>query len=201
MRRFFPRPIADGLPVVPMTDAQKYTFDLKGWICLPGLFHEERLDRIRQHQMDFLYRRDALPPEERDNHGGPSQVLLDHPAVVGVLNEILSHRPLATEDCYGFRYDHTYTSHRKAGNDNFGPHGGGAYFSFCGNSHIYQMLPGRVHSGLTRVVWELNEVGRREMGERCSLPAVTKRRFQDRRKSAAGRVRYGRPTPVPRDRR
>ena len=150
---------ADGLPVVPMTDAQKYTFDLKGWICLPGLFHEDQLDRIRQHQMDFLYRRDALPPEERDNHGGPSQALLDHPAVVGVLNEILSHRPLATEDCYGFRYDHTYTSHRKAGNDNFGPHGGGAYFSFCGNSHIYQMLPGRVHSGLTRVVWELNEVG------------------------------------------
>jgi hypothetical protein len=150
---------ADGLPVVPMTDAQKYTFDLKGWICLPDLFHEERLDRIRQHQMDFLYRRDALPPEERDNHGGPSQALLDHPAVAGVLNEILSHRPLATEDCYGFRYDHTYTSHRKAGNDNFGPHGGGAYFSFCGNSHIYQMLPGRVHSGLTRVVWELNEVG------------------------------------------
>ncbi len=150
---------ADGLPVVPMTDAQKYTFDLKGWICLPGLFHEDQLDRIRQHQMDFLYRRDALPPEERDNHGGPSQVLLDHPAVVGVLNEILSHRPLATEDCYGFRYDHTYTSHRKAGNDNFGPHGGGAYFSFSGNSHIYQMLPGQVHSGLTRVVWELNEVG------------------------------------------
>ena len=150
---------ADGLPVIPMTDAQKYIFDLKGWICLPDLFDEEQLDRIRRHQMDFLYRRESLPPEERDNHGGPSQVLLDHPAVVGVLNEILSHRPLATEDCYGFRYDHTYTSHRKAGHDNFRPHGGGAYFSFCGNSHIYQMLPGKVHSGLTRVVWELNEVG------------------------------------------
>ncbi|MDE2999718.1 MAG: phytanoyl-CoA dioxygenase family protein [Gemmatimonadota bacterium] len=150
---------ADGLPVVPMTDAQKYIFDLKGWICLPDLFDAEQLDRVRQHQMNFLYRRDTLPPEERDNHGGPSQVLLDHPAVVGVLNEILSHRPLATEDCYGFRYDHTYTSHRKAGHDNFRPHGGGAYFSFCGNSHIYQMLPGKVHSGLTRVVWELNEVG------------------------------------------
>ena len=118
----------DGLPVVPMTDAQKYIFDLKGWICLPDLFDEEQLDRIRQHQMDFLYRRDSLPPEERDNHGGPSQVLLDHPAVVGVLNEILSHRPLATEDCYGFRYDHTYTSHRKAGHDNFGPHGGAPTF-------------------------------------------------------------------------
>ncbi|MDA0746588.1 MAG: phytanoyl-CoA dioxygenase family protein [bacterium] len=150
---------ADGLPVVPMTDVQKYIFDLKGWICLPGLLSEDQLGAVQEHQMKFLYEKDTLPPEERDNHGGPSQILLDHPAVVGVLNAVLSHQALATEDCYGFRYDHTYTSHRKAGHDNFNPHGGGAYFSFCGNSHIYQMLPGKVHAGLTRVVWELNEVG------------------------------------------
>ena len=99
-----------------------------------------------------------MPPEERDNHGGPSQILLDHPAVVGVLNEVLSHQALASEDCYGFRYDHTFTSLREAGHDNFNPHGGGGYFNFEGNSHIYQMLPGRVHAGLMRVVWELNEV-------------------------------------------
>jgi hypothetical protein len=150
---------ADGLPVVPMTDSQKYIFDLKGWLCLPDLLSEDQLGSIREHQRKFLYERDTLPIEERDNHGGPSQVLLDHPVVVGVLNEILSHQALATQDCYGFRYDHTYTSHRQAGHDNFNPHGGGAYFAFCGNSHIYQMLPGKVHSGLTRVVWELNEVG------------------------------------------
>lgn len=150
---------ADGLPVVPMTAAQKYIFDLKGWISLPGLLDEEQLEAIRAHQMKFLYERDQLPPEERNNHGGPSQILADHPAVVGVLNEVLSHQALASEDCYGFRYDHTYTSHRQAGHDNFNPHGGSGYFNFCGNSHIYQMLPGKVHSGLTRVVWELNEVG------------------------------------------
>ena len=90
---------------------------------------------------------------------GDSIELLDHPAVVGVLNEILSHQGLATEECYGFRYDHTYTSRREAGFDKYKPHGGGGYFNFRGNSHIYQMLPGKVHSGLTRVVWELNEVG------------------------------------------
>ncbi|MSS70578.1 MAG: hypothetical protein EXS64_03715 [Candidatus Latescibacteria bacterium] len=149
----------DGLPVTPMSAAQKYLFDLKGWICLPGLLSEEQLTPVQAHQMKFMYERDSLPPEHRDNHGGPSQILLDHPAVVGVLNAILSHQALASEDCYGFRYDHTYTSHRKAGHDNWRPHGGGGYFNFCGNSHIYQMLPGRVHSGLTRVVWELNEVG------------------------------------------
>ena len=32
-------------------------------------------------------------------------------------------------------------------------------FNFRGNSHIYQMEKGRIHAGLTRVVWELNAVG------------------------------------------
>ncbi|MCZ6677707.1 MAG: phytanoyl-CoA dioxygenase family protein [Candidatus Poribacteria bacterium] len=149
---------ADGLPVVPMSEQQKYIFDLKGWITLPGLLSEEQLGPIREHQMKFLYERDSLPPEAQDNHGGPSQILLDHPVVVGVLNAILSHQSLAAEDCYGFRFDHTYTSHRQAGHDNFNPHGGGGFFNFSGNSHIYQMQPGRIHAGLTRVVWELNEV-------------------------------------------
>ena len=162
--QLLPTTNGDGLAVVPMSDAQKYLFDVKGWIALPNLLSDEQLEAVRAHQMKFLYERDALPPDERDNHGGPSQILLDHPIVVGVLNEILSHQALATEECYGFRYDHTYTSHRKAGNDNFGPHGGGGYFNFRGNSHIYQMQPGRIHSGLTRVVWELNEVGEGDGG-------------------------------------
>ncbi len=141
-RKPLPTTNADELPVLPMADEQKYVFDLKGWLCLPGLLSEERLGPIREHQMKFLYHRDELPPHERDTHGGPSQVLLDHPAVVGVLNEVVSHQSLASEDCYGFRYDHTYTSHRQAGHDNFRPHGGGGVFAFNGDSHIYQMLAG-----------------------------------------------------------
>ena len=147
-----------------MSDEQRYLFDLKGWITLPGLLAAAQLERIRAHQMQFLYQPGTLPPEERDNHGGPSQVLLDAPAVVGVLNEIISHPPLAAEDCYGFRFDHTNTSHRQAGHDNFNPHGGGGLFNFSGNSHLYQMHPGRVHAGLVRVVWELNEVAAGEGG-------------------------------------
>ena len=106
---------ADELPVVPMTEEQKYVFDLKGWIALPGLLTEQQLGPVREHQLRYLQDRDSMPPEERDNHGGPSQILLDHPAVVGVLNEVLSHQALASEDCYGFRYDHTFTSLREAG--------------------------------------------------------------------------------------
>ena len=167
---------ADERDVVPMTEAQKYLFDLKGFILLPALLSEEELVLIRAHQHKFLYERESLPPHERDNHGGPSQILLDHPAVVGVLNEVLSHQALASEECYGFRYDHTYTSHRQAGHDNFGPHGGGGYFNFRGNSHIYQMQQGKVHSGLTRVVWELNEVGEGDGGT-LFLPGSHKAAF------------------------
>ena len=167
---------ADGRDVVPMTPAQKYLFDLKGFVLLPALLSEEELVQIRAHQHKFLYERESLPPDERDNHGGPSQLLLDHPAVVGVLNEVLSHQALASEECYGFRYDHTYTSHRQAGHDNFGPHGGGGYFNFRGNSHIYQMQQGKVHSGLTRVVWELNEVSEGDGGT-LFLPGSHKAAF------------------------
>ena len=159
-----------------MTEAQKYLFDLKGFIALPGLLAEEELQEIRAHQMKFLYERESLPVDERDHHGGPSQILLDHPAVVGVLNEILSYQALATEQCYGFRFDHTYTSHRESGHDNFSPHGGGGYFNFRGNSHIYQMQSGKIHSGLTRVVWELNEVAAGDGGT-LFLPGSHKAAF------------------------
>src|SRR6266536_5827551 len=160
MTILYPTTNADGKPVIPMTDEQKYWFDIKGWVLLPALFTQDELKPIREHQMRFLYDRDSLPVHERDNHGGASEVLLDHPAVVGVLNEIISHQPMASEDCYGFRYDHTYSSHRKAGHDNWGPHGGSGLFNFVGNSHIYQHQPGQIHAGLVRVVWELNEVQR-----------------------------------------
>ena len=101
-RQFLPTTNGDDQPVVPMSEEQKYLFDLKGWITLPGLLDSKTVDRVRQHQMDFLYQRDSLPPEERDNHGGDSQILLDHPVVVGILNEIISHQALASEDAMGF---------------------------------------------------------------------------------------------------
>ena len=74
-----PRQNADGLPVIPMDDELKYRFDVKGWILLPALIPEDQLHAIRAHQLAFLYDRESLPPEQRDNHGGPSQVLLAPP--------------------------------------------------------------------------------------------------------------------------
>ena len=144
-----------------MSDTLKYEFDLKGWILLPGLLTESQLEPIRAHQLQLKYDKESLPAAMRDVHAGPSQVLLDHPVVVGVLNEILSNQSLAESDCYGFRMDHTGVRHSTPSKDGsrWGLHGGGGLFNFPGNSHMYHMEKGRVHSGLTRVVWELNAVG------------------------------------------
>lgn len=70
------------------------------------------MDAIREHQLAFRFDRESLPEHERDYHGGPGVALLDHPAVVGVLNEILSYQTLASETSYGFRYDHTGLKYR-----------------------------------------------------------------------------------------
>ena len=79
---------------------------------------------------------------------GPSQILLDHPVVAGILNEILSNQARADEDTYGFRFDHTGLQHRMTDKDGsrgpeanqWSPHGGGGLFNFPGNSHQYHMV-------------------------------------------------------------
>ena len=33
---------ADGVPVVPLTEEQKFTFDTQGWLCIPGVLDEAK---------------------------------------------------------------------------------------------------------------------------------------------------------------
>ena len=35
--------------VVPMTDEQKFIFDLKGWIAIPGVLSEDEIDSVKAH--------------------------------------------------------------------------------------------------------------------------------------------------------
>jgi hypothetical protein len=150
---------ADGLPIVPMSEEQKFVFDLKGWLLLPGLLTQDKVGAIREHAYKCLNEPASLPPEQRHYMAGPAQVMLDHPVLVGILDELIGHATVAGEACYGFRYDHGFTMRRTTeGPDPFSPHGGSGIHALIGNSHIYQHQWGKVHSGLTRVVWELNGV-------------------------------------------
>lgn len=168
-----PRPIpqatlpitnSDGEAVIPWSHGQKYRFDTRGWAVFPGVISEADAAEMR----DFCYRLqndpESIPLGERSTVGGPLQRLVDHPLVVGFMNEFVAHAPLASEDCYGFRLEGTFLALRPAGHNNFRPHGGRGMYNFPGNSHTYHNIPGHANSGLTRVVWELAPVKHRQGG-------------------------------------
>lgn len=159
---------ADGKPVIPLTQEQKYLFDKNGWLLIPGVLPDSEIEEMR----DFCYRiknaPDTIdPPIHRNTYGGPLEALTDHPVVVGFANEFLATPYLASETCYGFRMEMSFMALRSTQDDPpyaFGPHNGNGMLRMPGDCHQYQCLPGQAYSGLTRVVWELNPVGKDDGG-------------------------------------
>ena len=138
---------------VEMTEEQKFFFDLKGWLLLKGVLSPLECDAIRRH----LY-------AGGDTFSGPAQELLDHPAVVGILNEILSDSK-PNDEYWNFRCENSFATIRSNGwkpGATSTPHvvkppqSTGPMSYSCHN--------GRMYSGLTRVVWELNPVERGDGG-------------------------------------
>ena len=138
--------------VVPMTEEQKFVFDLKGWIAIPGVLDDDEIEAVKAHVIALKEDPDSLDPLERYAVAGPSQILLDHPVVVGVLREILAGD--RGEDCYGFRCENGFNMVRRSDFKGLAPHGGGVGTGMF----AYQCVNRGIFSGLTRVVWELNPV-------------------------------------------
>lgn len=149
---------AEGVPVIPLSEEQRYLFDTRGWLLMPGVLSDDEVREMREFCYQLQEHPDSLPEHERSTVGGPLQKLTDHPLVVGFMNEFVAHAELASEEGYGFRLEGSFLTLRKVGFDNFAPHGGSGLLNFPGNSHTYHVGIGRANSGLTRVVWELNPV-------------------------------------------
>ena len=49
------------------------------------------------------------------SYDGALQRQLDHPAIVGILAEILSEAPFVSDDCYSFRCEGSFTTVRSPG--------------------------------------------------------------------------------------
>ena len=152
---------ADGFPVSPPTQKQKYDFDRNGWLLIPSVLSDTDISEMR----DFCQRLQTLPERisepERCTLGGPLQKLADHPVVVGFLNEFLAYPPAASEDCYGFRLEETtalFGNTTTPSDIESVLQKGNGLFRLPGDSHLYRCVPGRGWSGLTRVLWELTEV-------------------------------------------
>jgi hypothetical protein len=141
-----------------VTDVQKFVFDLKGWLLLPAVLADDEIAAIKDHVFRLRYDHDSLKPTDRYSLGGPAQILLDHPAIVPILREVLGRD--RHDGCYGFRCENRFAMIRSNGEDGLEPHGGG----LGAGVHVYSCHNGQIYSGLTRVVWELNPVRRGDGG-------------------------------------
>ena len=65
-----------------MTDEQKFFLDLKGWITLPAVLDDSEIEEMKA----------AVYGGAKQSYEAPLDRLLDHPAIVGILSEIL--RPI-----------------------------------------------------------------------------------------------------------
>lgn len=142
---------APAVAPVPMTEEQKFFFDLRGWIMLPAVLSAAEIEAVKAEAYAGA----------KQSYEGAMQELLDHPAIVGILSEILSEPPFDDEERYGFRCEGSFVTVRQPG-WNMTEHGTGLPHVVRppqqANAMRYQVAGGKIFSGLTRVVWELEEV-------------------------------------------
>lgn len=137
---------------VPMTLEQKFFFDLRGWILLPSVLSASEIKEMKTE----------VYAGTKHSYEGALQRLLDHPAIVGILTEILSEDSFVRDDCYSFRCEGSFTTVRPPGwskserGDMGMPHV--VRPPQQANAMRYQVAGDKIFSGLTRVVWELEEV-------------------------------------------
>ena len=152
---------ADGVATIPLTQEQKYIFDTRGWLLVPGVLSQTEIAEMREFALRVKHDPESLPEHQRSYIAGPLQKLTDHPVVLGFMNEFLSVTHLNSQDGYGFRMESgsiRYRSVKTGEVGDFKPHNGNGFLRFAVDSHHYQCIPGKAYSGLTRVVWELNPV-------------------------------------------
>jgi hypothetical protein len=73
---------------ISMTAEQKFFFDLHGWIMLPSVLSSVDIERMKAE----------VYAGSKQAYQGALQELLDHPAVTGILTEILAEDPYTGDD-------------------------------------------------------------------------------------------------------
>lgn len=134
-----------------LTDAEKIRFDLKGYLIFPGVLDGDEIGRLKEQTERIRTDPESLPPAERQLPGGASSMLIDHPAVMRVLRSVID------PDVEKIRLESAFLSHRERddGHAGWNPHAGGRTLN---PNYHYQANADGIYAGMTRVVWELNEV-------------------------------------------
>ena len=156
----------ESAPVHPMTEYEKFVFDLKGFLVIPGVLTDDEVRSVREHVDVYMKDPDSLPEHHRAPIAGPAEFLIDHPRVMGILQEVIH------PERDRIRLESVFVSARSTGTtgNQWRPHVGGTNLD---PSHSYRFHNGRIYSGMTRIVWELNEV-RKGQGGTCLVPGSHK---------------------------
>jgi len=147
---------------IPMTEEQKFFFDLRGWILLPGVLSDDEIAVMRAEALAAVDPSQHMVINPDSSFQGTLQTLLDHPAIVGILSEILAEERFLLEDYYAFRCESSFITVRPPGWSKQERSDGGLPHVVRppqqANAMRYQVAGGKIFAGLTRVVWELEEV-------------------------------------------
>lgn len=148
--------------VGPLSDTERYRFDLHGYIVREGVLSPAEVAALGDA---FDTSSDAPAPlGDGDGsqlfqdllRGNPAvRALLDHPGVLDPLRELLGD---------GLRLDHARRSRSQRGTDDVAFRGGGTPFD---PARSYAHRDGRMHSGLTTVLWALTDLPAGSGGFRC----------------------------------
>ncbi len=174
----------------PLTDAERYAFDLRGYLVRRHALDHHTVRRLRA-AVDELRLPSPGPTIQsqrfRDHlrHDAAFRDLIDHPAIADVVIELCG--PTV-------RLDHTYGIVMGRGTSGLGLHGGGTPHD---PAQYYRVEGGRIFSGLVAVQWSLVDHRVGDGGFGCipgshkanfGLPADLDRRMVVETPMAAGDV-------------
>ncbi|MPZ16169.1 MAG: hypothetical protein GEU73_17425 [Chloroflexi bacterium] len=131
-----------------LTEEEKYHFDVAGFVVRPSILNAEEIAEIHGHLDRLVHDPQSLPSEQRHSLGGPAALLIDHPRVVDVLEEVIGPR---------IRLEGSFAMWRSDGERHVqGLHQGG--WNQGDPVFGYRVHQGRMFSGMVRVAFELTDV-------------------------------------------
>ena len=132
----------------PLSDAERYSFDLQGFFVRRGALSGGEIRELRSAVADLGVPRasDTLQSQRFNGHlgrAGAFRALIDHPAILDVVLEMCG--PAA-------RLDHAYGITMAPRSGGLGLHGGGTPHD---PAQYYRVEGGRMYNGLIGVQWAL----------------------------------------------
>src|SRR5688572_27651579 len=147
-----------------MNAHDRIVFDLKGFVVKPAVLSMDEVEELKAFVLRQKNEPESLPPHQRRLPGGPFEKLIDHPAVMDVLLDVID------SDVEKIRLENVFLSYREPGSPQWDPHAGGRTTN---PNYAYNFHDGRIYAGMTRVVWELTEVLENQGGT-CFIPGSHK---------------------------